>query len=198
MGTPQSVVYFAKCESFIKIGTTTNLKERIGVLATSSPFPIACLGTLPGDKELEGWLHGRFESHRAMREWFHHRGSVAAFVKEVVLRKGKLKQRAIENWRGDRPCERCGGRVRYLNVEVVPGVPWVALCRSCDTAWPCESPHESTHPVPHASMQPCNLSRGGGGLCRLDRNPQHEQYRCGEREDHGRNHPSNGGGDDSK
>lgn len=64
------VVYFAYCVGRIKIGFTTNVADRMASLATSSPFPVTLLLTLPGTVADEQMYHNMFEEDRANLEWF--------------------------------------------------------------------------------------------------------------------------------
>lgn len=65
-----SVVYFIQAGTFIKIGTTRNLADRVAAIATSSPFRPEVLATIPGDRELEQSLHAELRGNRVHLEWF--------------------------------------------------------------------------------------------------------------------------------
>src|SRR6185312_15480512 len=76
-------VYFALCAGRIKIGTTANLKTRIATLATSAPFAIKLLGTIPGGREIEFGIHERLCSYRTVGEWFVDCEEVRAVIREI-------------------------------------------------------------------------------------------------------------------
>ena len=69
-----SVVYFVKHKGQdpIKIGYTSNLKNRMGDLAVSSPHGLDLVGVIksPEAKELESKIHKRLDAHRLRGEWF--------------------------------------------------------------------------------------------------------------------------------
>ena len=69
-----SVVYFVKHrrQDPIKIGYSSNLKQRLSDLKISSPYGIDLIGTIksPEAKNLESRIHKRLESHRLSGEWF--------------------------------------------------------------------------------------------------------------------------------
>lgn len=137
-------VYFVKCEDFIKIGMTHNVKGRMCALSTSNPFPLTCIGTLPGGKAFEAWLHARFQCERQSGEWFHFRGAVAAFVRECVTpRSAAIQRKNLVAWRSDSPCDLCGGRLRHVagahESDMQSRVPFL-ICRSCDAAWEADGP----------------------------------------------------------
>lgn len=55
----------------VKIGTTTDLKDRISTLATGNSDELQYIGRWPGDREVELWLHSELKAYRRVREWFH-------------------------------------------------------------------------------------------------------------------------------
>jgi hypothetical protein len=55
----------------VKIGTTTDLKDRISTLATGNSDELEYIGRWPGDQKVEIWLHGELKAYRRVREWFH-------------------------------------------------------------------------------------------------------------------------------
>jgi hypothetical protein len=67
---PSSVVYFAEIGKHIKIGFTTNLKQRLKSFLTSSPY-VDLLLAIPGDRSLERTLHDLLADSRIERELFH-------------------------------------------------------------------------------------------------------------------------------
>lgn len=67
-----NVVYFIQVGGSgpIKIGTATDLAQRIATLQTGSPDPFVLLGSIPGDARTEGALHRALAHHRHRGEWF--------------------------------------------------------------------------------------------------------------------------------
>jgi hypothetical protein len=79
------VVYVIRGGDFVKIGVATNLKKRLDILRTGSPFELIVLGTFSvADKEaacdLELSLHHMFLAHHVRGEWFHHCPEIDDFV----------------------------------------------------------------------------------------------------------------------
>ena len=65
-----SVVYFAASAGLVKVGTTTDLKQRLKQLRLGSAAPIEILGAGPGDKLREQHLHELLDASRHHGEWF--------------------------------------------------------------------------------------------------------------------------------
>jgi hypothetical protein len=91
---PESVVYFVRIGEFIKIGVTTNLKQRVKAFRTGTAENINVLLTVPGDRHLERALHALFNLDRAINELFHDDWLVPAFIK---IAKGGNYAAAIEH-----------------------------------------------------------------------------------------------------
>lgn len=73
----ESVVYVVgpANSSVVKIGTTTNLTNRVNGIQTGHPLLLLARWTCPGGVELEAFLHRRFDSIRMNGEWFNFEGS---------------------------------------------------------------------------------------------------------------------------
>ena len=65
------VVYFLYCAGYIKIGYTTDIKQRLADFHTHSPLPPTLLLTIRGWPEDEERYHQEFAEDRVRREWFH-------------------------------------------------------------------------------------------------------------------------------
>lgn len=79
------VVYFARRERLIKIGTTTRLSARMASLHAEA------LATQPGDLVRERQLHRRFAHLRApgrSREWFYPEPDLVAYINELRAASG--------------------------------------------------------------------------------------------------------------
>jgi hypothetical protein len=65
-------VYFihARETALVKIGYTTNVKNRLSTLQTSSAHRLDTITTAPGDLGLEAELHHLFRRYRREGEWF--------------------------------------------------------------------------------------------------------------------------------
>lgn len=80
------VVYYIEAATLglIKIGTTTNIKNRLADLQMTSPANLRVLYTCTGNRTLEATLHRRFWQHRSHGEWFHPAPEVLAFMEQEV------------------------------------------------------------------------------------------------------------------
>jgi hypothetical protein len=67
-----TVVYFIRCDAFVKIGYTQNVAARVAMLRTGTPHELEVLHTTPGGVEEEGRLHALFAEERVRPdgEWF--------------------------------------------------------------------------------------------------------------------------------
>lgn len=65
------LVYFLYCGGYIKIGYTTDIRQRLNDFHTHSPMPVTLLLTIRGRPEDELSYHEMFGADRVRREWFH-------------------------------------------------------------------------------------------------------------------------------
>lgn len=86
-----SLIYYARRDQWVKIGTTTNLDKRMKSLAkggSAAPAgltigPLDVLATHEGDARVEAALHDRFAAFRVAGEWFEYHGEVAEHIEHV-------------------------------------------------------------------------------------------------------------------
>lgn len=96
-----SVVYFVERQGYIKIGTTSSLKQRLPSLASGSCLmpdgvaagPVTLLATTLGDREVEAAYHLRFRHQRVRGEWFRPNRALRSLIDDL--------QRAERNGRPD-------------------------------------------------------------------------------------------------
>lgn len=91
------VVYFARRERLIKIGTTTSIRVRMMSLHADA------LATEPGDVVRERQLHNRFKHLRASgrsREWFHPGPDLIAYIDDLRAASGRPPLNRPEPFRG--------------------------------------------------------------------------------------------------
>lgn len=76
------LVYFAEAVglNLIKIGVAADVAKRLEGLRTGCPVPIKLLGTMPGDVEIERFLHQDLAPHRTHGEWFRKSPEVEHYV----------------------------------------------------------------------------------------------------------------------
>ena len=87
---PRSVVYFARRDGFIKIGTTQILRDRLRQISKGSGMipgmtigPVELLAVVPGDRYEEKRLHQRFAHLRVGGEWFLPDDELMGFITEA-------------------------------------------------------------------------------------------------------------------
>lgn len=82
---PGGVVYYVRRDKFVKIGTTTQLQDRMRSL-----MPDEVLAIEPGSYALEGQLHLRFAHLRVSPscEYFHRDADLDAHIARVVAKAG--------------------------------------------------------------------------------------------------------------
>ena len=72
--------YFIRCQSFIKIGKTSDIRKRLISLQTGNPFEITLIGYLNGDKEKQ--IHELFFEFHHKNEWFYLSQEIIDYVGE--------------------------------------------------------------------------------------------------------------------
>ncbi|MFI8104718.1 DNA translocase FtsK [Streptomyces sp. NPDC086023] len=79
-GRHESLVYFIRLGTRVKIGVTTHLAARITALSLAPRFVIL---TMEGDRSLEAALHNLFADEREQgTEWFAYSKRLAAYIRE--------------------------------------------------------------------------------------------------------------------
>ena len=112
-------VYVLECEGFVKIGVTSNPRNRLSVAQTLSPFQMRLVGAFEGDAKDEADLHLRFTKYHHRGEWFRREGELDAWCSEIERTCADLNP--IEHLRRFLKAER--GRLVALAAEigVTPG-----------------------------------------------------------------------------
>jgi hypothetical protein len=77
-----NVVYFIEAVGLdrVKIGWSTNLRQRVTQLRMASAVPLRVLFHQPGDVERERELHARFADLRVHGEWFTLASSIRSYI----------------------------------------------------------------------------------------------------------------------
>ncbi len=77
---PSGYVYFFVSGTAVKIGFTTNPRQRAHQLKTASPGAAFMAKFLQGTVERERMLHERFAEYRLNGEWFDLKGDLAKYL----------------------------------------------------------------------------------------------------------------------
>lgn len=85
-------VYFIKCNDFVKIGQTNNVKQRIKDLQTGNPHELQLLKTINADIKIEVQLHKQFSHLNIRGEWFALTADLIDFINKLDSKKKKSKQ----------------------------------------------------------------------------------------------------------
>ena len=79
------MIYFIQCNSYIKIGYTSNNPEaRLKGLQTGNPSKLKLLKVIEGSIDTEKELHGIFKDYRAEGEWFKYNSSIKNYIKDLI------------------------------------------------------------------------------------------------------------------
>lgn len=73
-------VYFIRLGPYVKIGTSSDVRGRIGALSLA---PGNLLAVIPGSYQVERATHKRFASLRAFREWFYLQDELLAYISDL-------------------------------------------------------------------------------------------------------------------
>jgi hypothetical protein len=79
-------VYFIECAGRIKIGFSTDVKNRMYQLATSAPSKLTLIATISGTYQLERAVQKHLLPHRVKGEWFHDCVPVRTAIDDLVAR----------------------------------------------------------------------------------------------------------------
>lgn len=75
----EPLVYFIRLGIYVKIGTSSDVRARIGALSLA---PGNLLAAIPGSYDVEKSTHRRFARLRAFREWFYLQDELLDFISE--------------------------------------------------------------------------------------------------------------------
>ena len=67
---PKAVIYAVRSGDHVKIGTTTNLRSRLGMFRCCNPSDIELLAAVPGHYYAEGVIHEYLAEECSHGEWF--------------------------------------------------------------------------------------------------------------------------------
>jgi hypothetical protein len=83
----KSVIYFVQGQTtkLIKIGISTNFKERIESIKTLSAEQVITLGLMWGNRTIEQLLHMRFKQSHEHGEWFRPTEDILQYIKENCM-----------------------------------------------------------------------------------------------------------------
>lgn len=77
----ETTVYFARRrDGCIKIGSASNVEERLKQLSAAAGEALQLIGTMAGGVTHERALHRQFKAHRAHREWFNPSAELWAYI----------------------------------------------------------------------------------------------------------------------
>ena len=78
-------VYFVQADHNgpVKIGISSNFKQRIRDLQSMCPYAVRVLATKDGQQRHELWLHRKFKSSRLKGEWFAPTEELFTFISEL-------------------------------------------------------------------------------------------------------------------
>lgn len=80
------MIYFLHSNAMnaVKIGTTGNLKSRLGAYRTSNPEELLLLGSMEGGTKEEKTLHQKFAHLRMQGEWFQCTAELMIYIDDLL------------------------------------------------------------------------------------------------------------------
>lgn len=64
------MIYFIKCEGFVKIGYSNNIDKRLAKFRCENPFELILINQMEGDRSVELDLHYYFKDYHHRGDWF--------------------------------------------------------------------------------------------------------------------------------
>jgi len=80
----KGVIYFVRCQEFVKIGYASDWRARVRSLAVSNPYRLSLLCLLKGGTDHEAELHSHFSEFRERGEWFRLSAEIMEFVSDAL------------------------------------------------------------------------------------------------------------------
>jgi hypothetical protein len=87
------LIYFIKCNNYVKIGRSIDPKRRLADLQTGNPFKLTLIRTLNEKDFEESTLHKKFNRFRVRGEWFRYSETIKMFVANSGKQKRKIKKK---------------------------------------------------------------------------------------------------------
>ena len=88
------MIYFIQSLDKIKIGYTTNIKQRKKSLAIGNPHGLVVIGTIKGTQEHESRIHRKLKDHHVSGEWFNDNSDVRKYIEDILNKKVEIKYKA--------------------------------------------------------------------------------------------------------
>jgi len=86
------LIYFIKCNNYVKIGRSIDPKRRLADLQTGNPFKLTLIRTLNEKDFEESTLHKKFNRFRVRGEWFRYSETIKMFVANSGKQKKKRRK----------------------------------------------------------------------------------------------------------
>ena len=98
------MIYFFRCEQYIKIGYSTDVASRLNHCRVGNPFPVEIVATAFGDAALELDLQTALRRLRHRNEWFREEGDLSDLLADIITMSPKDAGGWIVGWlkRGSR------------------------------------------------------------------------------------------------
>jgi hypothetical protein len=88
-------VYFVLVDGFVKVGYAKDPKGRAKHMNASSPHDARLLGSIPGDRHVEAYIHAKLKPHRRRGEWFYYNAEVAGLIEMWMRRWGGVSEMTL-------------------------------------------------------------------------------------------------------
>lgn len=79
------MIYFIYDGDYIKIGYTTNIKQRLKNIATANPRKLELVKIIDGDNQLEYIIQEYFSNYHLSGEWFRYEGELYNYINNSLI-----------------------------------------------------------------------------------------------------------------
>ncbi len=88
------MIYFLRDNSFVKIGYTTSLAQRMQAIEACNPNSLSLLGCIEGELRRERALHRLFKVFAHRNEWFHADDKLLEAITNIIKKRGVEHKKA--------------------------------------------------------------------------------------------------------
>lgn len=85
------MIYFIKCEGFVKIGYSDNINKRLAKFRCENPFELTLINQMVGDRSIELDLHYYFKDYHHRGDWFFIRDDMYTIKKVPTFHSNEKK-----------------------------------------------------------------------------------------------------------
>ena len=102
------MIYFIQSGQYLKVGYTSNMKNRYRKYVTENPNQIKLIGQCKGGFDVEKRIHKQLAKWKHNREWFIFNDDVKLLIRDIIK----------ENKDNDEPSKELGVKVKSQHLEI--------------------------------------------------------------------------------